>query len=155
MPTGGDHAVSAGCRSEGLRTLKSDLRASSNTPANIGVAEQAGAAAAVVAGRPPPGDSRKAMAILHTGRFVEDFTEPGVLVGAYYHLFPHALLGGPLFFVVCLVFALFSGSLRVRQGTLLSSSTVVQRAKSPLGFRIVVVTPPVIVGDCCRIFFRM
>ncbi|CAN0548548.1 unnamed protein product, partial [Laminaria digitata] len=92
MPTGGDHAVSAGCRSERFRTLESDLRASSNTPASIGLAEQA-AAAAAVATRPPPGGSRHAMVIPHTGRLVEDFTEPGVLVGAYYHLFPHALGG--------------------------------------------------------------
>lgn len=33
------------------------------------------------------------MVIPHTGHLVEDFTEPGVLVGAYYHLFPYALGG--------------------------------------------------------------
>lgn len=93
MPTGGDHAVSARCRSERLRTLESDLRASSNSPENVSLSEQAAAAAAVEAGRPPPGGTRKAMVIPHTGRLVEDFTEPGVFVGAYYHLFPHALGG--------------------------------------------------------------
>ena len=148
MPTGGDHAVSAGCRSERFRTLESDFRASSNTPANIGLAEQAATAVAVAAGRPPLGGSRKSIAIPHAGRLVEDFTEPGVLVGAYYHLFPH-VLGGPLFFVECLVFALFSVSLRVRQVILPSSQTVVQRVKSSLVLWIVLVAHPVIVGGCC------
>ena len=105
MPTGGDHTLSVGCRSERFRTLGSDLRASSITPADIGLAEQAATAAAVAAGHPPPGGSLKAMVIPHIGCLVEEFTEPGVLVGLYCHLFPHAL-SGPLFFVACLVFGL-------------------------------------------------
>ncbi|CAN0510160.1 unnamed protein product, partial [Laminaria digitata] len=98
MPTGGDHAVyvSAKCRPERLRKLESALRASSNNTANVSLSERAAAEAAVAAGRPSPGGTLKAMVIPHTGRMVEDFTEPGVLVGgAYCHLFPH-VLGGHL-----------------------------------------------------------
>lgn len=53
----------------------------------------AAAAKACRLGHPPPLPTDKMLVVPHTGRLVEDFKEPGVMIAAYFELFPHGLSG--------------------------------------------------------------
>ena len=95
MPSGDDHISPEG-RPDRLRALGASL-VSNIPPAapHISLAKRAAAASAAAAGRPPPEPTKNLLVIPHTGRLVEDFNEPGTMIAAYFHLFPHAV-GGPL-----------------------------------------------------------
>lgn len=88
IPSGED--VSQEGRPDRLRALGASL-----VPPNISLAERAAATDAAAAGRPPPQPTKNMLVIPHTGKMVEDFHEPGTMIAAYFHLFPHAV-GGPL-----------------------------------------------------------
>lgn len=97
MPSGAD--ISAEGRPDRLRALGGTLQPVpcpilAATPASS-LAARAAATAAATAGRAPPQPTNKMLVIPHTGRMVEDFYEPGTMIAAYFHLFPHAV-GGPL-----------------------------------------------------------
>ena len=92
IPSGED--ISAEGRPDRLRALGATLQPVPATPA-ASLAERAAATAAARAGRARPQPTKKMLVIPHTGRMVEDFYEPGTMIAAYFHLFPHAV-GGPL-----------------------------------------------------------
>ena len=95
IPSGRD--TSAEGRPERLRALGATLNPHPTVPTSpeINLAERAAATAAAAAGRPPPQPTKNRLVIPHTGKMVEDFHEPGTMIAAYFHLFPHAV-GGPL-----------------------------------------------------------
>ncbi|CAN0208553.1 unnamed protein product, partial [Scytosiphon promiscuus] len=98
MPSGND--ISSEGRPARLRALGAALEPvpqptiTTSSPATS-LAAKAAATAAAQAGRAPPQPTSKMLVIPHTGRMVEDFYEPGTMIAAYFHLFPHAV-GGPL-----------------------------------------------------------
>ena len=106
------------------------------------------------------------MVIPHTGRLVQDFTEPGDVVGAYYHLFPHALgaplfivvyhlfphaLGGPLFIIVYVWYLRFSRFPQSRTGAFTVFENRCATGKSPLVLWIVAGANPVFVCKASRL----
>lgn len=91
MPSGQD--ISSEGRPARLRALGETLTPLPRPP--VGLAQRAAAEAAAAAGRPPPQPTNNKLVISHTGRMEEDFHEPGTMIGACFHLFPHGV-GGPM-----------------------------------------------------------
>ena len=89
MDTGEDRSVSDASKPTRLRTLGQPYGYTGESS----LAQNAAAAAAVRAGRPSPIGTDKAMVRTHSGRFVSNFYEPGLFIGAFYDLFPYGVGG--------------------------------------------------------------
>ncbi|CAN0374470.1 unnamed protein product, partial [Pylaiella littoralis] len=66
---------------------------SADDAAATSLGQRAAAFKAASSGRPPPAGTKNMLVVPHTGRMVEDFNEPGVMIAAYFDLFPHGLGG--------------------------------------------------------------
>lgn len=75
------------------RRAAADFAASTAVSATASLTARAAAVRAAASGRPPPEPTKNMLVVPHTGRLVEDFNEPGVMIAAYFDLFPHGVGG--------------------------------------------------------------
>lgn len=88
MDTGEDRSVSDASKPSRLRNLGASM-----ATGTASLQQQAAAEAAVRAGWPSPLGTDKAMVLTHSGKFVSDFYDGGLFIGAFYDLFPHGVGG--------------------------------------------------------------